>query len=57
MKTVIDFSSIFLHFKILFFGNVKKKVRVGGFELGSVGEPETHLFFFLALGTDVLKFW
>ena len=46
LYTFIAFFYIFLYFEILFFGNVKKKVRVGGFELGSVGEPETHLFFF-----------
>ena len=29
-----------------FFLEMQKKVRVGGFKLGSVGEPETQLFIF-----------
>ena len=46
-----SFCNFFFTFLILFLffsTNAKKKFRVGGFELGSVGEPETNYFFFLA---------
>ena len=49
-------------FFLIFFFFLKKKYRVGPEFFGSVGEPETQLFFFLALGTakneiDFLLWW
>ena len=46
----VNFNRFFIDFStLIFFFKLKKKVRVGGFKLGSVGEPETHLFFFFGL--------
>ena len=41
---------IFINF--YFFQNAKKSARVGGFKLGLVGEPETHLFFCFGLSKN-----
>ena len=41
-----SFCNFFFTFLIFFSTNAKKKFRVGGFELESVGEPETNFFFF-----------
>ena len=46
----------FCHFFCFYFLEMKKKARVGGFKLGSVGEPETQLFFLCLKQTNDSSF-